>query len=618
MAVAQASPAAAFRIFGMSFFEREEETAIVPDAQPYTLDFKTGTAGDDLTKALEQASSLFREKDRPPPGTAGLVARARGDYGRLLAALYSQGHYGGTITILVDGRMPASIRPDEALADPVPVSVAVEPGPLFHFGEISIEGLPPPIDTREDEARLDMSDWAMRRGKVARSGAILTAEGRLTDVWKQRGHAKARIAGREVVADHRTKTVDVTLSVEPGPEARIGAVDVTGMERMNPAFVVRQTGLKPGEDYDPDTLERAKERLRRLEVFSSVSLQEAELIGADGLLPVTFNLAERKRRLIGGGVSYSTTDGATVEAYWAHRNLFGQAESLRLDASVSRLGAANYDEFSYLASATFKKPGVITPDTDLTAQVLAEREYVDTYERLSASAKVGLQHRFSERLTGSTAVNVERSRIEDAFGTNDYLLLSLPSALEYDSRNNKLDPTKGVYLVFNAEPFVDLNQGTLAFAAKGSAAAYRALDERGRMVVAGRFALGSIVGGELDEVPADRRYYLGGGGSIRGYEYRTVGPEIGGEVVGGLSFFEASLELRLKVRENIGIVPFVDVGAAYPDSVPDFGEDIHIGAGIGLRYYTSLGPLRFDVAVPLNRRDDDPSVAFYVGLGQAF
>jgi translocation and assembly module TamA len=137
-------------------------------------------------------------------------------------------------------------------------------------------------------------------------------------------------------------------------------------------------------------------------------------------------------------------------------------------------------------------------------------------------------------------------------------------------------------------------------------------------VIAARGAIGTIVGASLPDIPPDRRFYLGGGGSIRGYDYRSVGPKIDGNVVGGLSFWDSSLEFRYRVTNTIGIVPFVDAGAAYEDSLPDFSEGVQVGAGIGLRYYTPLGPIRLDVAVPINPRDDEPSVAFYVGLGQAF
>ena len=138
------------------------------------------------------------------------------------------------------------------------------------------------------------------------------------------------------------------------------------------------------------------------------------------------------------------------------------------------------------------------------------------------------------------------------------------------------------------------------------------------MILAGRLALGSIVGGSLEDIPANRRFFLGGGGSIRGYEYRSVGPRIDDEVVGGLSFWEASAEMRFRVAKNIGLVPFIDAGSAYEDPIPDFSEKIRVGAGVGLRYFTPLGPLRLDVATPLTRQEGDPTFALYVGLGQAF
>jgi translocation and assembly module TamA len=417
-------------------------------------------------------------------------------------------------------------------------------------------------------------------------------------------------------------SVDVTLIVEPGPSARFGEVQVTGTERVDPAYVRWMTGIEPGEEYDPDTLRRARLRLQELGVFASVSVAEADSVGDDGLLPIAFNLSERKRHLIGGGVSYSTIDGATLEGYWMHRNLFGHAESLRFDASVSRIFADGFgtdlSDLSYKLATTFRRPGVFTPDTDLTLKLAAEREFVDTYESTTFSGKAGAEHRFSENLKTSTALNVERADIDDAFGSNEYFIVSLPSTLDYDLRDNKLDPTEGLRGTLDMEPLADVLGGTVALAARSSLSGYWSFSEDDRMVLAGRAAIGSIVGGSLSDIPATRRFFLGGGGSVRGYEYRSIGPVSGGAVVGGLSFWEASAEFRFRATDRIGIVPFIDVGAAYEEPYFDFSEDIFIGAGLGLRHYTPLGPLRFDIAVPVHPELDFGEFAFYVGLGQAF
>src|SRR6185295_11142065 len=180
------------------------------------------------------------------------------------------------------------------------------------------------------------------------------------------------------------------------------------------------------------------------------------------------------------------------------------------------------------------------------------------------------------------------------------------------------DPTEGLHATIEMEPFADVDAGTLALVSQGTLAGYYGFGDDDRMVVALRGSLGTNVGsGDTEDIPATRRFFLGGGGSIRGYEYRTVGPEENGDVIGGLSFFATSLELRFRVTDTIGVVPFIDAGAAYKDTIPDFSEEVQVGAGIGLRYRTPLGPLRFDVAVPLNR-DRGDSFAFYVGLGQSF
>ncbi len=616
--VSASLPALAFELFGRKFFEKNDATAVVPDAKPYTLEVKVADGDRDLEKAIRNASALARDLKKPPPGTAGLIARARGDYGRIVAALYGRGYYGGTIVITIEGQRAETLRPDATLPDKASVAISVDPGPLFKFGKITVDGMLPEPLTRREAKALDRKEWELEEGAVARSGAVLFAERRLIEAWRFHGHPKAAIAKREVIADHRTNLVDVTLVVAPGPQARFGEVTVTGTERIDPQYARFMTGITPGEPYDPNKLERARKRMQDIGVFASVGIVEGDTVGPDGLMPITFNLTERKRHLIGGGVSYATVDGATLEGYWMHRNLFGHAESLRFDAAVSRIFANDFTDLSYDLATTFRRPGVFTPDTDATLRLSAQREFVDTYESRTVAGRAGFEHRFNQKLTLSSAVNVEWDRIEDAFGRNRFLLVSLPTRLDYDARDNKLNPTEGLRGTLDAEPFTDILSGTVAVVAQGTISGYYAVGGNDRIVFAARGSAGSIVGADVQDVPATRRFYLGGGGSIRGYEYRSVGPKVGSDVIGGLSFLEASFEMRVRVTDTIGVVPFVDVGAAYDNPLPDFNEEFRIGAGIGLRYHTPLGPLRFDVAVPINRKSGDPHFAFYVGLGQSF
>ena len=138
------------------------------------------------------------------------------------------------------------------------------------------------------------------------------------------------------------------------------------------------------------------------------------------------------------------------------------------------------------------------------------------------------------------------------------------------------------------------------------------------MILAGRVSAGTIVGADLFDIPPQRRFYVGGGGTLRGYNYQSASPrDARGNIIGGRSFFTASAEARIKVTDTVGIVPFVDMGSAFRSEVPDLG-DLRYAVGLGLRYYTGIGPVRFDVAVPLNPQKGDGDYGIYLSLGQAF
>jgi translocation and assembly module TamA len=199
------------------------------------------------------------------------------------------------------------------------------------------------------------------------------------------------------------------------------------------------------------------------------------------------------------------------------------------------------------------------------------------------------------------------------------MTVGLNGTLTYDSRDNATDATEGFFAEATLQPFQELEYGNTVVRGTAEGRTYFGFGEENRFVLAGRVKLGMLTGAPISELPPDSLFFAGGGGSVRGYAYRNIGVETAsGNVIGGRSLAEASLEARVRVTNSIGLVGFVDAGYVAEDTIPSFDEDVRIGAGVGLRYLTGLGPIRLDVAVPLNRREDDPSVAFYVGIGQAF
>ncbi|TSE13572.1 outer membrane protein assembly factor [Mesorhizobium intechi] len=609
---AGSSPAAAFELFGIKLWgSSKDEDADIVDPLRYVVTITAPDADKDLVKKLESASALKGDEDRPVPGSLGLMAKARSDREQLVAALFADARYEGVVTITIEGKPLDDLPPDAEFKGPQPVPVAINivAGPKFTLGNIRLEG---------DAAGLMSADYGLISGGDAGSGAVLKAEALIVRTLKEQGRPLAKVTDRQIVADHATSTLDVTLTVAAGPVAGYGATTVEGTEKVDRDFTEYMTGLKRGKQYSPQEISDARDRLLALEVFNSVTFKEADKLDADGNIPIGVQVSERKPRYFGLGGTFSNTEGLGLEGYWGHRNLFGHAEKLRIDGAISGIGSNNLSDLNYNAGIMFQKPGVIGPASKFFASFKTVLEHPDAYDHFSVKGSTGLSYELDKKQTVSAEVALDYSRITDAFGKHTYLIASVPLQYVYDNRDSRLNPTRGFRVLAYAEPSYDILSGAAFLKLKGEGSAYQSLDTASKFVLAERVAVGSIVGTGLENVPADRRFYSGGGGSVRGYAYQGIGPkDFTGQPIGGLSFFETSVEMRIAVTDTIGIVPFVDAGTVSTKSVPNF-SDVKVGAGVGLRYVTPFGPLRIDAAVPLNRDPGDPHFGIYAGIGQAF
>ncbi|MBM1170450.1 outer membrane protein assembly factor [Microvirga arabica] len=627
--------AAAFDLFGW-FGGGDEPPPPSAEALPYSLDYAVGDTKN-LEQILKDASTLQSLQEEPPPDAAALVARAEADLPRLIDALWGAGYYNARVAINVAGvplallssRTEAATRAAAAYRARalVPVQIIADPGPQFALRDVSV------LDARTGRpfppGQLPPRVVQIEPGDPARSADILAAEARIVDHFRAESLPFAKVERREPVVYHPAQAMDVSLAVDPGPRAGIGPIIVQGAENVDPAVVRSFIYTEPGDPYSPAELASMRKSISQIEALGSVRIREAETLDAYGNLPLFVELTERPLRVIGASAQYSTTDGPALRAYWAHRNLFGGAERLRLEGNLFYLtedgGRPDDDDdfdWSDLGGrfrASFLKPALWGTRNDLLVDALVERDRTEGYTSRLVNATAAIRHRFSETFSIQGGIEYERGQTTDVLGQIDYTLVGLPVSLSYDSTDNALNPTEGIRLIASVTPYPEfLGSSVPITIARGTASAYYSLDEESRYVLAGRIGLGSIVGADLDEIPANRRFFAGGGGSVRGYTYRSLSPTFLGEPVGGRSLLEASLEARIKVTDTIGIVPFVDAGTAFESSYPDFNERIRVGAGLGLRYYTGIGPIRLDVAIPVNRERGDPSYAIYVGIGQAF
>lgn len=574
-------------------------------------------SGDDETlgDALRAASVLLTLK----PGQASpdeVLAAARAEYGRLVGALYAEGHYSTVVSVLVDGREAASIPALDAPGRITGVSVRVDPGPSFRFDQARVAPLAPKTDLPE----------AFARGKTARSGLIAEAARAGVDGWRAQGHAKAAIASQSIVADHRATTIDADIRLDAGPRLRFGAVTITGQQRTREKRIRDIAGLPEGEVFDPEEVDRAANRLRRTGTFRSVSIVEDAVITRPDLLGMTIEVVEQRKRRLSFGVEVSSLEGLDLTANWLHRNLRGGAERLQLDAYVSNIGASS-SGVDYGIGASIARPATLTPDTTLrfAAGLGHVEDPTQTADKLDVT--LGFDHLFSETLTGRVDLGYAYSNGTSfttdgrPFGSFLFRSLTLPVGLTWDRRDSTTDATRGFYIDTEVKPFLGL--GTTGSGARlfADLRGYRGFGPRQGFVLAARLQVGAVLGSDLLETPRDDLFLSGGAGTVRGQPYQSLGINVArGPVsllIGGNRFLAASVEARTRITDSIGLVGFFDAARIDIDNFFDPVGDWHAGAGLGLRYNTGIGPIRLDVAAPV-AGDTGDGVQVYIGLGQAF
>jgi translocation and assembly module TamA len=581
------------------------------------LTFDIPDAGDGLQDRVTAASGLRDLKDRGITDPQEVIATARAEYARLLGAMYAEGRYNAVISVRVDGTEAADLSPFAAPGRVGTVAIRVDPGAAFRFGTARVAPLAPATDLPDGFAP----------GETAAAGTIRAAAAAGILGWRNAGHAQAAATGQRIVARHADRILDADITLDPGPRLRFGTLTITGDTRVRERAVRRIAGFPTGEVYSPQAIETAANRLRRTGTFRSVSLTEAERPNPDGTLDVTLQLADERRRRAGAGVELNSLDGVRLSAFYLHRNLTGSAERLRVDTAISGIGGQTGgfrgDGVDFTLGARATRPASWGPDTEVF--VLGEIEVEDAPDFYAETARLGIgaTRPLGENLIGELALTYSLSRTEDRFGDRDDSVVALPFTLTFDSRDNALDATDGLFLKGTATPFAGLGDTASGLRLDGDARAYLAFGDR--LVLAVRGQLGTVEGPSLLDIPAADRYFSGGGGTVRGQEFQSLGVRIARGALsaqsGGASFLGASLEARVAVTDSIGAVAFADVGYVSPASLFDFDADAgdsHAGAGLGLRYDTGIGPIRLDVGVPVGGEDALNDLQVYIGIGQAF
>jgi translocation and assembly module TamA len=594
----------------------------LPAQEPPAIAYRVEVTPQDdgaLVSAIRAVSQLIKLEQTAPTDGYGLLARARADLPRLAEALRAEGFWGGAARIEIAGedvnRRDAA-PPEADPANPLPVALILTPGPRYRIGQILMRAEPAEQDLLLEQAAADLR---LAEGDPARPADILAAEEALLLALRRAGYPLASIAAREAVVDHDTKTMDITWRIAPGPLADFARPSVAGTTRTNPALLERLAARRlEGQPYSPERLERARRAMMGLGVFSFVRAQEGAALDQAGRLPVHFQVQERPRHVVGGRFGFETNYGLTASAYWEDRNIFGGAERLRLEGEIARIGETGIEDATYRAFATLRTPEFMGRDLQSASQIGAVRERLRAYDRDAALASFTLERRLSDTMAIAGGPNYEEGQIGRDGDMNAFRLFGLMGIFRYDNTTNPLDPRQGQRFSISATPYysaLDSNSFTRILAIGTS---YFDITGNGDSVLALRTALGSAPGADRDEITLDKRFYAGGGGSVRGYTYQSIGPrDAANRPLGGASLVEASVEWRQRLTRSWGVAGFLDAGSVGEEAKPDFSA-LRAGTGLGLRYLTAIGPIRFDVGLPLDRQKDDPSFAIYIGFGQAF
>lgn len=519
---------------------------------------------------------------------------------RALAWLRSEGYYGATVT-------------PEANENPPSARLVIELGTRFTFDTpriVYVAGAP----NAEASRAADEAIATVRRRDPARSAAVLQAESDALSALQQNGYADATANDRRVVVDHASAAVATEFRFSTGDLARLGSIRAEPGDILRPGFIDDLQNWETGAVYSPQALARLR---RDLTSTGAVSLASTRLAPPDeaGLRDVIISVEPARRNAYELGVSYSTTEGAGVQAEWTRRNLTGRADSLTIGATLA--------EMQQGLEASLTRPHAAGRGHSTTFGASANREQLAAYSRQGLAIFASVDASMRLRDATSYGLRLSADEYDDTAGAvSDAIVLSGFGNWRHDTTTFSLDPTDGSITELRLEPSVSTGDETLGFVrATAEGRLYESIGANDRLTLAARGRVGWLeaVSGDPNNIPPDRRFYAGGGGSVRGYEYNSIYPEerdLLGLTPGGQGALEASFEARWRFNDRWGAAAFVDGGTAFDDWSD--ATDLSWGAGAGVRYNLGFAPLRFDIAFPLDKDESTGDVALYISLGQAF
>lgn len=566
----------------------------------YSVEFE-GLNDDKALKAIESVSQLTSLKKRPPPSINALRYRAESDVPNLLKVLHAHGYYEAKVNIRV-----------QEILNQVHVFVAIEPGPVYHLEEYKICLYCESPEESESCCPLTLEEIGVKLGKPALTDKILQYELTLLESLSQCGFPLAKIDDRKVIVDGKTKSVRVSVAVKTGKLAEFGPSTFVGLKKVKPQFIEQKTHWETAEIYDSSLVEQTQQSLLDSGLFSSVLITHEDAIGSNGQLPMKIEVNETKHQSINLGVSYQTVFGPGITFGWENRNVGGMGRRISFQGDITRI--------SHTGIASYLHPDFLKIGQDYIWQAEAAHESLYAYSMRSYSIMNRLDRKIGEHVRFSLGAEGERLYVTASVHNGNYWLLETPLYIRYSTANDLLNPTSGMTFEYTTTPSLNVTDAKNFYLINQvSECSYYSCNKSGSIVLAQQITLGSILSQDLGAIPVSKRYLGGSEQELRGYRYRTVSPLDKDKPIGGRSAIYMTLETRLRLSKTIGLVPFFDLGRVYESILPTWHGKWFKSAGIGLRYFSFMGPFRIDLAFPLDRRKGiDPVYKVLVSIGQTF
>ena len=551
---------------------------------------------DFIKDTFNESSILLTGTSKPVISAASLRNNLAADADILEQVLRSEGYYNSEIHQTFSRENNGFI-----------LALDVTPGPQYVYGEIEIvyKDFIPDGSIQENIN----SAMGLTVGDPAKAGPVLNAQSIILNTLPKHGFPFVGDIESDFTVDHLTKKMDVIFKINTGGRRKMGSVNSEGLTSVDKAYPGKFLIWPEDSYYKQQYIADLRSRLIKSNLFSGVSIDVKP--GDNDLADITVNLIEAKQRTVGTSAGYSTAEGFGAGITWEHRNIMGAGEKLKVSARASQIEQS--------LAGRLEIPHYKRLDQTISFEGVARRQDTDAFFAHVVETRAGIDRVVNSDIALLATVEMEYSDVTDALGNRDFFLVSLPFGVRWDNSDNLLDPSRGVRASIITAPSYAISDRNFEFLkTEFRASAYFPLNARESFIFAVRSRIGSIIGVENEALPAIRRFFSGGGGSIRGYGFQRVGPfATDGNPLGGRSVNELATELRWKFENNLGLVLFAEGGNVYEETSPQF-NDFRYAAGIGARYATGFGPVRFDVAFPLNKRAGDSSFQIYISLGQAF